>query len=235
MAVTKLVRKLIPASHGSKVDFDKFSDEFIGTGVGQQNYGHGIYFGHGHDNPTALGFKEAFKLGLLDVPHPDAKLFNVNLDVGADDLLNWQRPFSQQNPEVQRKLTDILNAHKGASAFRLKQRLASPYKANQLKTTGGHIYGALTPFSQGIGGYDLKAASDILSRGGIKGNLIEFDAKQFNAPSGTKRAPNYVIFDPKNIEILNKYGLGALGLGGLLSDDVTKQTLGTFQSEDGFI
>ena len=228
MAITTIAKKFIPASHGSKVDFDKFSDEFIGTGVGQQNYGHGIYFGHGYDNPSALGFKEAFKLGLLDVPYPDAKLFNVKLNLGADDLLNLQRPLSEQNTEVKIKLTDILNAHKGASAFRLKQRLASPYKADQLKTTGGHIYGALTPFSQEIGGYDLKAASDILSRGGIKGNLIEHT-------STGGGAPHYSIFDPSVISIVNKYGLGALGLGGLLSDDLTKQTLGTFQSEDGFI
>jgi hypothetical protein len=239
VAVTKLVRKLIPASHGSKVDFDKFSDEFIGTGVGQQNYGHGIYFGHGYDNPSALNFKEVFKSGLLDVPYPDAKLFNVDLNLGADDLLIWHRPFSQQNPEVQRKLTDILNAHKGASTFRLKQRLAKEHGFDPSKTTGGHIYGALTPFSKVFGdvepdslrkisGYDLKAASDILSRGGIKGNLIE------HTPWGYD-APHYAIFDPSVINIVNKYGLGALGLGGLLSDDVIKQTLGTFQSEDGFM
>lgn len=228
MAVTQLVRKLIPASHGSKVDFEKFSDDFIGTGVGQQNYGHGIYFGHGYDNPSALNFKEVFKSGLLDVPYPDAKLFNVDLNLGADDLLNWQRPFSQQNPEVQRKLTDILNAHKDSSTFRLKQRLAKEHGFDPSKTTGGHFYGALTPFSKEIGGYDLKAASDILSRGGIKGNLIEHT-------STGGGAPHYAIFDPSVINIVNKYGLGALGLGGLLSDDVSKQTLGTFQSEGRMI
>ena len=53
----RATRQKIKAFHGSPHDFDKFSTENIGTGEGQQAYGHGLYFAEREG--TAKSYRDA--------------------------------------------------------------------------------------------------------------------------------------------------------------------------------
>ena len=56
-AAAKLVQDVIRSYHGSPYQFEKFSTNKIGSGVGAQAYGHGLYFS---DNPNvARGYRHA--------------------------------------------------------------------------------------------------------------------------------------------------------------------------------
>jgi len=52
---------MIKASHGSPHLFDKFDFTKIGSGEGNQSYGHGGYFAQGFDSPVAKQYQENVK------------------------------------------------------------------------------------------------------------------------------------------------------------------------------
>lgn len=52
---------MIKASHGSPHMFDKFDFSKIGSGEGNQSYGHGGYFAQGFDSPVAKQYQENVK------------------------------------------------------------------------------------------------------------------------------------------------------------------------------
>ena len=52
---------MIRASHGSPHAFTKFLMSKLGTGEGNQAYGHGLYFGEGFDSPVAEKYRQALR------------------------------------------------------------------------------------------------------------------------------------------------------------------------------
>jgi len=121
--------------HGSPYKFTKFDASKIGTGEGNQAYGHGIYVA---ENPkVAEGYKETLKhkqfskivqkgRNEYDVVTPDGQVlaksvylgqahkaknaFDTNVgsvykidlpDENIEKMLDWNKPLSQQHPDVQ--------------------------------------------------------------------------------------------------------------------------------------
>jgi hypothetical protein len=81
----------INAYHGSPYEFEQFSMDKIGTGRGLQAYGHGIYFSESSD--IARPYSERID--------DQGYMYNANLNVGAEDLLDLDAPLSQQPKKVQ--------------------------------------------------------------------------------------------------------------------------------------
>jgi hypothetical protein len=234
------VRKGIEAYHGSPHKFDKFDLEKIGTGEGAQAYGHGLYFADTRDvaqryrkirdfewkgsepvdaealsaassqydfdaahspehfarhlrfmsEHTDPDFADDFLRAADHVergniqPKFDGHLYRVNLDVDPDDLLDLDLPLSEQSQKVK----DVLQREN--------------YGAATDETRDGHsFYDALS----GIAG-DPAEASEDLRRAGIPG-VRYLDGFSRAAGKGTR---NYVMFDDKRINILER--LAALGL-----------------------
>jgi hypothetical protein len=130
-------------------------------------------------------------------------MYEVNLNVDPEGLLDWDKPLSQQSESVRNALSKY--SQQGSSFYNL---LGSD-KAGQLYER----------MSRDLGSSD--AASRALREQGIPG-IRYLDAISRGAGKGSS---NYVLFDPSNIEILKKYGLagaapiiGATGLLGLGSD-----------------
>lgn len=131
--------------------------------------------------------------GILDDPKAGS-LYRVRLDVSPDELLDWDKPLSQQSEHVR-------------SALRVGDERNS-YKPNW---TGGEMYfGGPRDFGGFPNQPKGKAESDSrwLDRLGIPG-IRYLDDGSRAAGDGTR---NYVIFDPERIQILER--LAALGIGG---------------------
>ena len=82
------VKKNLNAWHGSPHRFDKFSMSQIGTGEGAQTFSHGLYFAEQKE------VAQEYRRGIS--PDSAGSLYNVNLNVDQDDLLDWDAPLSEQ-------------------------------------------------------------------------------------------------------------------------------------------
>lgn len=163
-------------------------------------------------------------------------MYEVNLHADPNKFLDWDKPLSGQGARIDMAMGDLLDASGLSNAernyvlnnktgqdavrriakpsFPIRDDPAQPWRGSgatsleeALAMVGGdkgRVNTVLTP--------DSAYTSDALSRAGIPG-IKYLDAGSRGAGDGTR---NYVVFDPKIIEIVRKYGLGALGLTGLL-------------------
>jgi hypothetical protein len=134
--------------------------------------------------------------------NPRGHMYEVNLNAEPQQFLDWDRPLSQQSPELQSAAADLLGRSPptatGAQFYHtLSDRLAPDL------TMGGRF-----PAMAG-GNFDPQAASEALNVRGVPG-VKYLDAGSRAAGDGSR---NYVVFDPDIIEIIRKYGLGALSAG----------------------
>jgi len=144
---------------------------------------------------------------------PEGKLYHVELNVEDHELLEWNKIFTEQSEFIQNKLLP----------FKSNIEMGMNYVTgnNKLETSEGHkIYSGIAeafsiPYENGglqYSPYDKKyypsqkSASLFLLSLGIKGNVYS-DMKSSEAHAlGQEhtRTRNIVIFDPKDIEILNR-------------------------------
>jgi hypothetical protein len=125
---------------------------------------------------------------------PPGKTYEVNLHASPDELLDWDKPLSQQSPKVQeaaKKLIAQAN-EKGA-----KINPAIDYKGKDLLHDDGPLSWLIGPQR------NAKTMSEAWNQAGIKG-IQYLDQGSRAAGEGTK---NFVIFDDKIIEIAKKYGV----------------------------
>jgi hypothetical protein len=119
---------------------------------------------------------------------PEGRMYEVNLNVDPNRLLDWDAPLSQQPRIVQEAVHDnflgVLSREPGSQIYRDMGGLREP-------------------------GERAVRASERLRDAGIPG-IRYLDGGSRAAGSGTR---NYVMFDDSLIEILRKYGLAGLGLG----------------------
>jgi len=130
------------------------------------------------------------KLSLIDEAEKNnwlefskGNLYKVDLDVKDEDLLDWDKPLSEQSEKVQKSLAG------------LNGRLPNGEELTN-KTKGERIYGA---FAEGAFG-DTEAASMRLFDFGIPG-IRYLDGTSRKQGDGTY---NYVVFDENLIKILDK-------------------------------
>lgn len=130
-----------------------------------------------------------------EVPKPAGHLYKVDLKPEDDELLDWDKPLSEQSEKVRAAFRQIIGKEAGADKYADEIFKAVPTKTggHEYKATGGELYRRL---SAGTG----KEFNEKLREHGVRGiKYLE----------GTSRAAgegghNYVIFDPEDIQILER-------------------------------
>lgn len=220
----------ITAYHGSPHDFDQFDTSKIGTGEGNQSYGHGLYFAeaeptarhyqellssgnptlsgrvksvlaeHNGDENAAKGYiqqaidyhtskgnsgSRAFWQNALD-QFDDLKNYNkghmyeVHIDAHPDHFLNWDKPLSEQHPNVQKFLSK------------------SPYPPKEDQSIGAWLKPRLGEGMAEYWSYDMLKA-------GIPG--IRYLDAGSRGPTD-QPTHNYVVFDHNRVSVKRKYEQG---------------------------
>ena len=124
-------------------------------------------------------------------PFKNAHRYEVEINAHPDRLLDWDKSIDQQSPFIQDAVTKAVGE-----------------KDMYPSMTGGtavDVAGTLGPGTRRYGG---EAA---LGRQGILG--VKY-ADQLSRGAGTAPTQNYSIWRDNNINIVRKYGIGALGTVG---------------------
>lgn len=135
-------------------------------------------------------------------PNP-GHMYEVNLNTTPDRLLDWDAHVNAQSPNVSGPLANI------------RESLPPDYWFNHERVPGGQVIGSLRAAARdGVipnptGNADA-AATETLRNVGIPG-IKYLDAGSRGAGEGTS---NYVMFDPKLIEIMRKYAVPGAVAGG---------------------
>lgn len=150
-----------------------------------------------------------------DLSFSTGKTYQVGLDVKPDELLDYDKPFDEQTPFVQRAIAKVLNEITIDDAFNLGVDLFSPpYNGNtemairdaqKLMLDNFTAVRFLNDWSV-LRGVE-NSGEELLEKHGVKG--IKYKA---NRGPGSRNVPetgsdNYVIFDDKLISIMKKYGI----------------------------
>jgi len=123
----------ITAYHGSPHDFPRFDMSKIGTGEGNQSYGHGLYFAK--SEPVAKGYRDrlsegTYKTDAGEIFDPYKNLEHMNVRVaaykGIDPAIERATGLLQDNPNDDRIHRDIKKLQT------MKAQNATPHK--------GHMY-----------------------------------------------------------------------------------------------
>jgi hypothetical protein len=187
----------INAYHGSPYEFEQFSMDKIGAGRGLQAYGHGIYFSESSD--IARPYSERID--------DQGYMYNANLNVGAEDLLDLDAPLSQQPKKVQDMWQKFAKSRQGKASAKENGiediRNLVPRYGNEI--TGEDIRLAIYDgqpvnfnhdYSSNIAPQENKMTSEYLQKQGIKG-IRYLNGKYRGAGDGPI---NYVIFDDSLID-----------------------------------
>ena len=119
-------------------------------------------------------------------------MYEVHIDAHPDHFLDWDKPLSEQSFHIGKSIFD---------ARKDNPTLFNVFKPHLEKdSTGMGFYQSLA--TQHPNGY--QGATDFLQRAGIRG-INYLDAGSRSAGEGSR---NYVVFDPKDIEIMRRYARG---------------------------
>jgi hypothetical protein len=175
---------------------------------------------------------------LSAMPKPTGHMYEVNVAADPEKFLHWDKPLSEQHPAVRKALNDIGVAPPNAS-----------YTVRPVE--GGHVVDYVDGNNQFSTSRVYKSAEDADRQASITMKMMNRDPtgaelvrqnqgieaklkdagvpgiRYLDASSRTKEkgTHNAVIFDPATMEIIRRYGLAGLmlGGGGLLSPDKQEQ------------
>ena len=212
--------------HGSPHGFERFDMSKIGTGEGAQAYGHGLYLADAPQTATSYAKPTIQDIRMT----PEGKMFDLNTgesigpiqgfpkhedllkdkqgylykvelpDEQIAKMLDWDKPLSQQAPEVQQAFrnTDFYKQAQDYYGQNPKQWYLDPEQK-----TGESLYQYL---QSGIGdditqgGMSAAEASAYLQQHGIPG-VQYLDQASRGAGEGTR---NYVVFSDEIPQILER-------------------------------
>jgi len=178
------------AYHGTPHNVDKFSMDKVGTGHGEQAYGHGLYFSS--DKDTASLYKKQ-----------DGNLYKVDLKLNEEDFIQWEKSLSSQSEKVKSafekwfikdKDLQFLDAVKDFDLGNQKAMKEKGFNIFDYSGSAGQLYERIASL------YSPKKASNVLKSLGVKGSAYIGDM----ADGAESKARNFVIFDDNDIEILEK-------------------------------
>ena len=135
-------------------------------------------------------------------------MYKVNIDADPDELLDWDAPLSEQKALLQ-KIDDLYGDHEI-----VLQQLGLDLKYEN--PTGMNLADALN-MRQG----SPSGTPKLLEEAGIKG-IKYADAFTRHKPKD-KRSNNYVVFDPRIIEISKKYGISIPLASAVIAGTVTPE------------
>lgn len=139
---------------------------------------------------------------------PKGKMYEVNINADPDDFLDWDKPLSEQTgaaAEYIQNMKDLGLYEPGLPNIETPRNMLGDLARQTWKADGKPPTG---PDSK----YHAMVANE-LRREGIPG-IKYLDQGSRGAGEGTR---NYVVFDDSLIEIVRKYGIGALVIAGVLS------------------
>ena len=261
VAIMPKIKRNIDAWHGSPHRLDSFSMANIGTGEGNQAFGHGLYFAEDQgigefysgvlsknksrmksiekavgdeeladafdsymvmgsdpyqaaedyvevyseriDNAeeVAAKFLGAVDRGEIDLA-TDGYLYNVDLKVSPDDLLDWDAPLSEQSEAIQKALGRNDQWTTGESFYNLKSGAID----DQLTEKSGELYDFIKShpkFNAEERNFNSREViSAWLDDKGIPG-IRYYDGGSRAAGEGTR---NFVIFDDSLVDIKTRNG-----------------------------
>ena len=172
---------LQPAWHGSRHRFQRFSLDFIGSGVGAQMYGWGLYFSA--DRGIAQSYYNEFNTG---------QLYGVDIpDHAVARMLRWDRPISEQ-PENVKQAFEALKQDPSIDAD-LRELLN-----NKPDLIGATLYRTLQQ-NDAFKGDGNREASLLLAEYGVTG-VEYYDG--YN-PDNNSGPYNYVLWDQAVINEMN--------------------------------
>jgi hypothetical protein len=144
-------------------------------------------------------------------------MYEVKINADPDRYLNWDKPLSQQHPDIQAFVGKL-----AGGSPRLAKHMDEVRRGIYPEPTGKELYNAVQWEARAAGAEEAKtAAAEMLREAGIPG-VRYLDASSRTKGEGTH---NYVTFDPAKMEIIRRYGLAGLmlGGGGLLSPNKQEQ------------
>lgn len=178
----------IRAYHGSPYDIQRFDLSKIGTGQGMATHGRGINLSENEAIARAYRDQLARERG---VP---GHMYEVGVHVDPEQLIQWEKPLSEQPMQVQRMLAE----HGVDPAF---------------IRSGEDAYRQLSYVLPGGG------ATSALREAGVPG-VRYLDEGTRGVGSGS---PNLTMFDDSLVEILRKYGLLGPVAGGVAASALPGQ------------
>ena len=165
----------------------KFDISKVGTGASANNFGHGMYFAESPD--IAASFMASRK----KISNPiEGNLYKVDIpDEQIPQMLDWYKPLAEQTPQVQ------------AAIQKLGDRFRPLDEVEASNVTGERLYRRIeNSLGKHYGELANPEASKMLNDVGIKG--VKYENMQMVRGQGVG-TNNYVVFDPTDVKILNKY------------------------------
>ena len=177
------------------------------------------------DRPDIVDELEYIKKHNLVEVEDTGKLYEVNLKVTPDELLDLDKPLNKQNKAVKKKIDDLFETP--ISSLNLEESFVKSDFLEGVETIGDYIKelkaiqrsipnpppftgNNLTKELKGLIG--AKRTAELLDSVGIKGNKY-LDQFSRDAKGGTS---NYVIFDDRVIDISKKFGVAIPVAGAML-------------------
>lgn len=140
-------------------------------------------------------------------------MYEVNIDVEPDELIDWDAPVGDQPKAVQ----EIVEAYKqgGDQSLSLKERFGLPFDPTdeQIMKRAVSAPGVIEQFKES----------------GIKGVKYADAFTRHKTPD--KRSMNYVIFDDRLITIAKKYGIAIPAAAAMLARMTGEDTSQSYQEE----
>ena len=170
------------------------------------------------DLVAPLGFEDAFAAGVAEARKRSGSMYEVQINADPETFLDWDKPLSAQPPNVQRQFGYVSRPtpQEEVAAYELAKRESPgsigdhPAVQDVYRRESG-ANAAERYFQRQVTGGGIDDAARIgLSEAGIPG-IRYLDAGSRSAGDGSR---NYVVFDDAMIEILRKYGIAGLMMGG---------------------
>lgn len=143
-----------------------------------------------------------------NIPHTRGRMYEVNLDVGPEHLLDWDKPLSEQHPNIIRAIRDtISSAEEDAVNPNALRGNFQGSGSTQYGTSEDHDHltgAAIHDMISRV--YGHKNQSEELSKRGIRG--IRYLDAGSRGKDGESGSHNYVIFDPQHIKVKRRYAEG---------------------------
>lgn len=142
-------------------------------------------------------------IALLDNGYDGAKqsanpgsMYQVRINADPNHFLDWDKPLSEQSPQVQKAWRKIVGEHGAAMndgfpypSIKQNPNFKDPYGSTMYRQTPGSASGA----------------AEALQQAGIPG-IKYLDQGSRAAGEGSR---NFVVFDPRIIDIMKRYGVAA--------------------------
>jgi hypothetical protein len=167
-------------------------------------------------------------LAALESMSPDdivigGSMYEVNIDVEPDELIDWDTPISQQSKKVQ----DAVYANRDA----VDQRIVDDYFGGDRNNiinedmTGQQYMANMDKVNAGM----IDGTEYELAERGVKGVRYADAFTRHKTPD--KRSMNYVIFDDRLITIAKKYNIAIPAAAAMLARMTGEDTSQSYQEE----